>query len=364
MPLLTTLPGAAVERWKLQYFYDEDRSSLVINDLKFASRTRGIAVGLVQYEKGHAKPATLTTTDGGEHWALDTDTVKEAGVSLFFLNDSLGWMVTEKGIWQTDEGGRNWRKLPRSPARLLRVLFTDPNRGWAVGQRKQAYETTDGGKSWNKVAAAAEPKTNPDHTVYNWIIFVNDKLGMISGWSQPPRREPEAPAWMDPEQAAKRSVDWPHLSITLDTRDGGKTWKPATVSMFGTIERVIFTPNGAGLGLIEFGPTFAYPSEVFRINSHTGKSDRVFREKNRAITDIWAFPSGRGGYLAGIEAPGRIRAPVPEKLKILKTDDFVKWIEMPVDYRATGRRARLAVADAGNIWVATDTGMILKLTSE
>jgi len=37
---------------------------------------------------------------------------------------------------------------------------------------------------------------------------------------------------------------------------------------------------------------------------------------------------------------------------------------MTVDYRATARNAMLSAADAKNIWVATDTGMILKLTGE
>jgi hypothetical protein len=35
-----------------------------------------------------------------------------------------------------------------------------------------------------------------------------------------------------------------------------------------------------------------------------------------------------------------------------------------VDYRAFAARAILAVADAAHIWVATDTGMILKLAGE
>jgi hypothetical protein len=34
---------------------------------------------------------------------------------------------------------------------------------------------------------------------------------------------------------------------------------------------------------------------------------------------------------------------------------------MDVDYRATATRAVLAAAGAGNVWVGTDTGMILKL---
>ncbi len=32
-------------------------------------------------------------------------------MSLFFLNDSRGWMVTDHGLWSTEEGGRSWTKI-------------------------------------------------------------------------------------------------------------------------------------------------------------------------------------------------------------------------------------------------------------
>jgi hypothetical protein len=34
---------------------------------------------------------------------------------------------------------------------------------------------------------------------------------------------------------------------------------------------------------------------------------------------------------------------------------------MPVDYRAVARRVILAAASPDDVWIATDTGMILKL---
>jgi hypothetical protein len=40
---------------------------------------------------------------------------------------------------------------------------------------------------------------------------------------------------------------------------------------------------------------------------------------------------------------------------------MTNWSEMAVDYRAVGRRATLSAADEQNIWLATDSGMILKL---
>src|SRR3979411_2144015 len=89
--------GEDTARWRLQYFYDESRATFVIADLKFPSPKRGIAVGAIT-ESGHVKPMSALTSDGGEHWSLAP--LKEAGESLYFLNDSLGWLVTTKGLWQ------------------------------------------------------------------------------------------------------------------------------------------------------------------------------------------------------------------------------------------------------------------------
>lgn len=357
-------PLCAAGRWQMQYFYDEDKSSLTINDLAFPSAQRGVAVGFLS-EENKLRPTAVVTSDGGAHWSLVP--TKEAGISLFFLNESLGWMVTQKGLWQTEEAGRNWHKLSGTPKELLRVHFLDEQRGFAVGLQKGVYQTTDGAKTWTRVESAAKPETNPKYTVYTTIQFVGKEVGMITGWSQPPRRDEDGgPDWLDPQKVLTRR-EWPHISISLDTRDGGKTWVPSTTSMFGRISRVRMLPNGLGLGLIEFAEAFTYPSEIFRFDMKTGKSQRAFREKNRAVTDVLLQADG-SAVLAAVEVPGRVRvSSVPNKLKLLRTanvataTDTVPWQEMEVDYRAAARRAVLAGTDAANMWVATDTGMILKL---
>jgi len=51
---------------------------------------------------------------------------------------------------------------------------------------------------------------------------------------------------------------------------------------------------------------------------------------------------------------------VPSKVQVLRSKDFAVWTEMAVDYRAVAHRAMLAIADEKNLWIATDSGMILK----
>lgn len=353
-------PAITPERWRVLYFYDELESSLVINDFKFMTAERGIAAGFLLDKKGKIKATAFTTNDGGAHWTLVP--LKEVPLSVFFLDENRGWMVGDKFLWSSADGGRTWLKLSEL-SDAVRVYFTDQEHGWAVGEQKKVYDTADGGKTWTPVPEAAKPESTPERTVYNWIDFANAKVGIVTGWNQPPGRgSSRLPEWMNPS-ATRFQRETPRVSIFLQTRDGGKTWDATTGSLFGHVTCVRLSPAGYGLGLIEFSEAFEWPSEVFRIDWTTGKSERVFREKSRLVTDVAIPPTGPA-YLAGIEKVDKLLdSPVPGKLKIMKSDDWSNWQEMEVDYRATAHRAMLSAVDDRNIWVATDTGMILKLAA-
>ncbi|HWB95125.1 MAG TPA: hypothetical protein VG672_00430, partial [Bryobacteraceae bacterium] len=67
--ILLAGPLSAAGRWQMQYFYDEDKSSLTINDLAFPSAQRGVAVGYLDQE-GKIRPTAVVTSDGGATWSL------------------------------------------------------------------------------------------------------------------------------------------------------------------------------------------------------------------------------------------------------------------------------------------------------
>ena len=346
------------ERWQLQYFYDQNKSSLVIGDLSFASAVRGVAVGSI-HEGSRQRPVALVTSDGGAHWQLVP--LKEDPVSLFFLNENIGWMVTEKGLWQTTEAGKSWTKLPRVPGQIFRVYFKDEKNGWAAGAKKTVLETHNGGEQWTPVAAALEQPGRAETSAYGWIVFATPQLGVITGWNRPPERAftPQLPAWSDPEAALKHR-ELPHLVLTLETHDGGKTWKSSSASVLGLVTRIRFGPPGKGLGLVEYSDVFQFPSEVYHIRWPGGGNERVYRDKAFAVSDIWMTPDGTG-YLSGIAVGGELRSVVPGRVKVLKSRDFAVWTDVEVDYRAVANRTTLAAAGDHDIWLATDNGMILKL---
>jgi hypothetical protein len=356
---LGAFASAADQHWDLQYHYQQINSTLTINALSFPSALRGIACGSIADRRDNARAVVLLTSDGGEHWSETP--VKEVGLSLFFLDDSIGWMVTDKGIWQTVESGHSWTKLPKAPEGMLRVWFLDNKHGYAAGLEKRVFETTDGGANWALLTILKDVQGDPTYTTFGEISFTG-KNGMISGWNIPPR--PGGPNWMDTEKAGKRA-QLPTYTVLLSTTDAGKTWTKSEASVFGQITRISMTPEGTALGLTEYRDAFDYPSEVYRINLHDGTSQSSFRAKDRAITDIRNFAGSDRGLIAGYETAGTIyRSPIPGKLKVLTSDDLETWQEMKVDYRAVAHSAIIAGPDEDHLWIATDTGMILKLTSE
>lgn len=134
--------------------------------------------------------------------------------------------------------------------------------------------------------------------------------------------------------------------------------------MFGEIVAAKIAPDGIGLGLVNFSNAFEFPAEVFYFGWPSGTTARVFREKNRAATDI-ALPPRGPVYLLAVEPSGQLFwSPVPGRLKVLESVDFENWTEMDVDYRASATRATFGVLDAANIWAITDTGMVLKLNRD
>ena len=348
-------------RWVLQYFYDRKDEKFTINDFRFTTARHGIAVGWVTEKTGKPKPMSILSNDGGAHWELQP--LPDVGLSVFFLNDSVGWLVAERTLWRTDDGGAKWKKLkiPKD-ANINRVYFRDENRGWAVCDHKKVLATTDGAQTWTELQAATQPNANPDYTSYGWIEFLNAKDGIIVGSSLPPRPGANRPAWMDPEGASKRR-EWPSTTLTLETRDGGSTWTAQSAPAFGQTTRFRPTPEGGGLVLIRFANAFDWPSEVYLVQSK-GASTRAYREKDRVVTDCgWLAPNR--ALLAAIEPPGRLpQLPVPGKLHILESGAAITdWREMKVDYRAFGTSAMLSILNPDLAWVATDTGQILHLAN-
>ena len=124
-----------------------------------------------------------------------------------FVDPRRGWAVGDRGaIWQTDDGGRNWRQQESGVACPLRsVCFLDAETGWAAGGFSHPYlhsssgvvlATRDGGRHWHRDPRLMIPALRQ-------IRFFDAKRGWAAGNSSP----------MFP------------AGVFL-TRDGGRSWTP------------------------------------------------------------------------------------------------------------------------------------------
>ena len=340
--------ASAAPRWNIQFTYDRADSNFAIEDIECPTVQHCVAAGSIDDKKGRDEGAVVVTSDGGLHWTQFP--VKERPVSLFFLNEGLGWMVTDKGLWSTDEGGRAWIKI-QSRKGILQAWFLDANRGYIAGLKGLVQQTTDGGKSWVQLQASEKA---PDPQSFNYdIISFQGTHGIIVG-----APDASAPVLSNPKS---ESIPSGKL-VVLETQDGGKNWSYGTIAVYGELAQLKLSSRGFVVSLILYAdPRYPVSSAVFETPLGSPDGHVIFAERDRAATDI-ALLSDGSAVLAAVEPPGTsTQVPIPGKLKMLESSNLKVWREMDVDYRAVAQRAVIAAPDPQHIWVATDTGAILKL---
>ena len=357
--LTCSLLLSAAEKWKINYFYDEPESNFELRGIQFPSDQRGIAFGVINAAKEKERPVVLITSNGGSKWTEVA--LKETPVALSCIDDSQCWLATDRGIWKTEESGRDWKKLKKQEG-IAAIDFISPTVGFAAGYPKAIWKTTDGGVTWKPLAAVAEVQSSTQMTGFN-VIAHNKKAIMIVGLSRPRRMDGSLfPDWLEPEKAAERR-EWPSLTVMLESQNNGINWLASSASLFGHVIDVKMLDN-VGLSLLAHEQAFTYPSEVLRIDFKTGKNSPLYQEKDKKITSVHLNPD-KTMVIAGVDAVGSFRGnPLPSKVTILRgtfsDGGTVIWQSMPVDYKAVARRVTLAATPSGKLWAATDTGMILE----
>ena len=357
--LVSLTPARAAQRWKIQYLYDQAGSNFDIRDIACPSAQRCVAAGVITEKNDRQRGAVVVTGDGGRNWSQFE--VKEQPVSLFFLDQTTGWMVTDHGLWSTVEGGRNWNKVETRKG-ILQACFLDPNHGYIAGTSGLLAETRDGGKTWTGLPGS----TLVDRRAlsYDSIVFQGPH-GIIIGETDPSAPMPKPPKG---STAAERQPPGRHV-IALETLDGGNKWIKGSIPLDAVLGRLRISKLGFALVLAVYTDTNSkLASAVFQTPLEKLNPQLIFGERDRAVTDVAVLDDGSGVVVA-VEPPGNApHVPIPGKLKILQSPDLtlgknVAWQEMDVDYRAVAQVAVVAAADANHIWVATDTGAILGLVA-
>lgn len=359
--LIATLPALAfgqTRKFARSFHYIQPDSKLVLVDIVFGSDKKGWAMGGT-ISAGRVKGTMLSTLDGGASW--QSSELKFIPRSIFPLDDSSLWAVSERGeVWFSAESGRDWKKLSRQDG-AFKVHFINNQTGFLVGAKKTLMRTEDGGKTWRHVPEAAQVTGSADSFSYKNVDIWNGKLGIATGSADrvsKRTRRVELPDWMEPEMATFKTSE-PHVMVTLQTKDAGKTWIKQEVVGFGYVDRTLIGTDGAGVMLIKFDRSFDYGGEIYTFfPNQSKKGERILREKNLYYQDI-AYVPGDGLYLACTERLGIL--PVPTKVRIKHTKDFANWTDISVDYRAVAKNVTLSATPSGKVFAALDQGTILAL---
>ncbi len=220
-------------------------------------------------KSGCYQPTVLRrTTDGGRTWVTVDRFTSDENVQADFISARVGWLIksTAAGnksvLYGTSDGGGTWSvidgALPFLGGGNMVVDFLNASRGWlavasqpgAGNQLKDLYVTTDGGKSWAKIASSptfsspATPASLPLGGYLSDLDFVTARVGYMSlarglvlktqdgghEWTALPSG-PFGPGGMTVEAMSFLEVDRGYIladgtsgGVLWATTDGGQHW--------------------------------------------------------------------------------------------------------------------------------------------
>jgi photosystem II stability/assembly factor-like uncharacterized protein len=262
------------------------------------------------------------TDDGGQNWTYQYSSVGDENiVSIFFLNERLGWGVSwditfdtnsyGSNILSTTNGGTNWQHIryPVEDIFINCVTFVDSLTGYLVGYPGIFVKTTNGGLNWMQVEI--------DSSFFagfppNKIEFYNPQYGFACGgvmdlagviWRTTDFGESWSAMGIGPEPLFGIEIfntqnalcvggDLEYGPSTSSTTNGGNNWSYNTFGFFGIAFSVSFRTRAEGWAPLGFSQQWMYTIDSGRIwrDFDTPDSSRIYDVQ---FTDI------RNGFAVG-----------------------------------------------------------------
>ncbi len=275
--------------------------------------------------------------------------------SIFFVDDTIGFIAGVADIQKTIDGGRHWIPLTYPPGEddyvtFEDIYFLDRHHGFAVfsdckwlgedGCRGGWMTTRNGGVSWERVdlyhavnsITFTSPLTgymstsqwdNSDNAVYH-SVFKTVNGGET--WGQVGDLYPSSIGKVS-LRFASDNVGWAYqYNSIFSTSDGGITWTPfftdAHVTSFALASDNVICASIAPIGLS--GTT---PSAIFRAES--GSPFQTVINFPYMILSQGFSPEGELGIAIGISGPNPSVDPASQILTISTSTDRGKiWIDL------------------------------------
>jgi photosystem II stability/assembly factor-like uncharacterized protein len=142
-----------------------------IQDFFFPSDSVGYAVG----DGG----AVMKTVDQAATWTGFSTGQFSDYYTVFFLNDTLGYVAGSNGGRKTIDGGQNWTAIFPSGSYIQSLLFFTADSGYAVTYGGVVTKTIDGGNNWTSFASGVVDQGLMDADVANNKIVAVGSRGDV-----------------------------------------------------------------------------------------------------------------------------------------------------------------------------------------
>ncbi len=273
-------------------------SDALLKSIFFLDDTNGWIVG---------NNTLLTTTDGGKNWNGNSAKVSDQYNDVCFADIETGFIIgksiSPQGslIRRTINGGETWiDKVIENSYGLNACVFTTKMNGWAVGEMGEIQRTTDGGSNWKQQEIDQQISLKSIYALDNNTAWVAGDQGSIyytsNGGNSWVKGQTQTNDSFRDVFFVNSSKGWAVTagngsSNIYQTVDGGITWNSVEICENSYLNTIFFADHDNG---------FAAGQGSLIHQTNNGEDWSKTEVTSTEITDMF-FISEDKGFAVGID---------------------------------------------------------------
>lgn len=244
--------------------------------------------------------ASAQTWTRMQSWGLDFE-------SIHWVNENLGFIVGERVILRSTNGGTSWEEIPFAvEGKLKDVDFLNPSSGVAVGENGVIYLSHDGGDSWTKAISTTSATLNSVNYFSENSLFAVGESGTI-----------------------------------LSSMNGGETWSTLNSGSTESFNDLYFTSSDSAFIVGDRG-------QILR-TSNSGSSWIILNSGQTVDLKGIAFSNSKTGFAAG------------EQGTVLKTiDGGENWTKINSTVTSTLNKVAISTLDSRIINIVGESATAIR----